>query len=145
MGSQRHCDAYRSVRNGRLAYLACCAVVVMTSIRQTINALIPSRPDRKLVAENERLQETLRSLLGINNLTTAKWTREDWVKAYARACKAFKSPDLENKRLREALHKILRCVDKGDYELRANPDEAILRNSSLQIHSIACEALREPD
>ena len=73
----------------------------MTSIRQTINALIPSRPDRKLVAENERL--------------------------------------------REALHKILRCVDKGDYELRANPDEAILRNSSLQIHSIACEALKEPD
>ena len=29
----------------------------MTSIRQTINALIPSRmPDRKLVAENERLR-----------------------------------------------------------------------------------------
>ena len=28
----------------------------MTRIRQTINALIPSRPDRKLVAENERLR-----------------------------------------------------------------------------------------
>ena len=32
----------------------------MTSIRQTINALIPSRPDRKLMAENERLRKILK-------------------------------------------------------------------------------------
>lgn len=36
----------------------------MTHIRQTINALIPSRmPDRKLVTKNKRLREALKDLL----------------------------------------------------------------------------------
>ena len=39
----------------------------MTDVRQTINALIPSRmPDRKLVAENERLREILQLWMRTN-------------------------------------------------------------------------------
>ena len=62
----------------------------MTRIRQTINALIPSRmPDRKLVAENERLKNLIIGCAGAVNPEDAIAI----LKAEVRRIKALKEPD----------------------------------------------------
>ena len=65
----------------------------MTSIRQTINALIPSQPDRKLVAENKRLREALRKIASgtPDNLPPFHAFGPDQMKRIAR--EALKEPD----------------------------------------------------